>query len=141
VETLALRTREAFGQALKVAKFLQGHPAVAWLIIPGLESHPSHDLAVKYLKGKYNAILDSDQGRSSCSQEVHRVSGIAQPPGKHWRLQEPGDPSSRPRPTAAYSEEQAATGVTPDFIRVSVGIEDVEDIIADLDQALSKAVQ
>ena len=57
VETLALRQERHSENALKVARFLKSHPAVAWVNYPGLEEHPSHVLAEKYLKGKYNAIL------------------------------------------------------------------------------------
>jgi O-acetylhomoserine (thiol)-lyase len=142
VETLALRQEKHSGNALKVAKFLQSHPAVAWVNYPGLESHPSHDLAVKYLKGKYNAILGFGikGGLPAAKKFIESVELLS-------HLANIGDSKSlviHPASTTHQQltpQEQAATGVTPDFIRVSVGIEDVEDIIADLDQALSKAVQ
>lgn len=141
VETLALRQERHSENALKVARFLKGHPAVAWVNYPGLEEHPSHALAVKYLKGKYNAILGFGikGGLPAAKKFIESVKLLS-------HLANIGDSKSlviHPASTTHQQltvEEQAATGVTPDFIRVSVGIEDVEDIIADLDQALAKAV-
>jgi len=141
VETLALRQERHSENALKVARFLKGHPAVAWVNYPGLEEHPSHALAEKYLKGKYNAILGFGikGGLPAAKKFIESVKLLS-------HLANIGDSKSlviHPASTTHQQltvEEQAATGVTPDFIRVSVGIEDVEDIIADLDQALAKAV-
>ena len=141
VETLALRQERHSENALKVARFLKGHPAVAWVNYPGLDEHPSHALAVKYLKGKYNAILGFGikGGLPAAKKFIESVKLLS-------HLANIGDSKSlviHPASTTHQqltAEEQAATGVTPDFIRVSVGIEDVEDIIADLDQALAKAV-
>lgn len=142
VETLALRQEKHSANALKVARFLKSHPAVAWVNYPGLEDHPSHALAEKYLKGKYNAILGFGikGGLASAKKFIESVELLS-------HLANIGDSKSlviHPASTTHQQltpEEQAATGVTPDFIRVSVGIEDVEDIIADLDQALAKAVK
>ena len=142
VETLALRQERHSENALKVAKFLKSHPAVAWVNYPGLEEHPSHALAEKYLKGKYNAILGFGikGGLPAAKKFIESVELLS-------HLANIGDSKSlviHPASTTHQQltpAEQAATGVTPDFIRVSVGIEDVEDIIADLDQALAKAVQ
>ena len=141
VETLALRQERHSENALKVAKFLKGHPAVAWVNYPGLEEHPSHALAKKYLKGKYNAILGFGikGGLAAAKKFIESLELLS-------HLANIGDSKSlviHPASTTHQQltpAEQAATGVTPDFIRVSVGIEDVEDIIADLDQALAKAV-
>src|SRR5512136_1088011 len=142
VETLALRQEKHSANALKVAKFLQSHPAVAWVNYPGLESHPSHGLAVKYLKGKYNAILGFGikGGLLAAKKFIESVKLLSHQANI-------GDSKSlviHPASTTHQQltrEEQVATGVTPDFIRLSVGIEDVEDIIADLDQALARAVK
>jgi len=142
VETLALRQERHSENALKVAKHLKSHPAVAWVNYPGLEDHPSHALAVKYLKGKYNAILGFGikGGLSAAKKFIESLELLS-------HLANIGDSKSlviHPASTTHQQltpAEQASTGVTPDFIRVSVGIEDVEDIIADLDQALAKAVQ
>jgi len=142
LETLALRQEKHSANALKVAKHLKSHPAVAWVNYPGLDDHPSHALAEKYLQGKYNAILGFGikGGLESAKKFIESVQLLS-------HLANIGDSKSlviHPASTTHQQltpEEQAATGVTPDFIRVSVGIEDVEDIIADLDQALAKAVK
>ena len=142
VETLALRQEKHSANALKVARFLKNHPAVAWVNYPGLEDHPSHALAEKYLKGKYNAILGFGikGGLTAAKKFIESVELLS-------HLANIGDSKSlviHPASTTHQQltpEEQATTGVTADFIRISVGIEDVEDIIADLDQALGKAVK
>ncbi|NMB84736.1 MAG: O-acetylhomoserine aminocarboxypropyltransferase/cysteine synthase [Methanothrix sp.] len=142
LETLALRQEKHSENALKVARFLKGHPAVAWVNYPGLEDHPSHDLAEKYLQGKYSAILGFGikGGLEPAKKFIESVKLLS-------HLANIGDSKSlviHPASTTHQqltSEEQAATGVTPDFIRVSVGIEDAEDIIADLDQALARAIK
>jgi O-acetylhomoserine (thiol)-lyase len=141
VETLALRQERHSENALKVARFLKNHPAVAWVNYPGLEEHPSHALAEKYLKGKYNAILGFGikGGLPAAKKFIESLQLLS-------HLANIGDCKSlviHPASTTHQQltpAEQEATGVTADFIRVSVGIEDFEDIIADLDQALAKAV-
>ncbi len=141
VETLSLRQEKHSSNALKVAKFLQNHPSVAWVNYPGLENHPSHSLAVKYLNGKYNAILGFGikGGLTAAKKFIESVELLS-------HLANIGDSKSlviHPASTTHQQltpDEQVATGVTPDFIRISVGIEDIEDISADLDQALAKAV-
>ncbi|MFB3766431.1 MAG: O-acetylhomoserine aminocarboxypropyltransferase/cysteine synthase family protein [Methanotrichaceae archaeon] len=142
LETLAIRQEKHSANALLVSKFLKSHPAVAWVNYPGLEEHPSHALAEKYLQGKYNAILGFGikGGLESAKKFIESVQLLS-------HLANIGDSKSlviHPASTTHQqltAEEQAETGVTPDFIRISVGIEDVEDIIADLDQALAKAVR
>jgi len=142
VETLALRQERHSSNALRVARFLKNHPAVAWVNYPGLEDHPSHALAEKYLKGKYNAILGFGikGGLTAAKKFIESVELLS-------HLANIGDSKSlviHPASTTHQQltpEEQAETGVTPDFIRISVGIEDIEDIIADLDQALAKALK
>lgn len=142
VETLALRQERHSENALKVAQFLKSHPSVAWVNYPGLEEHPSHALAERYLNGKYGALLGFGikGGLKAGKKFIESVQLLS-------HLANIGDSKSlviHPASTTHQQlteEEQATTGVTPDFIRVSVGIEDIEDIIADLDQALSKAVK
>jgi O-acetylhomoserine (thiol)-lyase len=142
LETLTLRMDRHCDNALKVAKYLQGHPAVAWVNYPGLENHPSHNQAKKYLKGKSGAILGFGikGGFESGKKFIESLILFS-------HLANIGDSKSlviHPASTTHQQltpEEQTATGVTPDFIRLSIGIEDVEDIIADLDQALAKAVK
>jgi O-acetylhomoserine (thiol)-lyase len=140
LETLGLRQRKHSENALAVARFLKGHPLVNWVNYPGLPGHPSHALATKYLKGHYGALLGFGikGGLAAGKRFIESVQLLS-------HLANIGDAKSlviHPASTTHQQltpEEQAATGVTADFIRLSVGIEDVEDIKADIDQALRKA--
>ena len=142
LETLALRVERHSKNAMLVAEHLKDHPAVTWVNYPGLEDHSSHDLARRYLGGRYGAILGFGikGGMEAGKRFIESVELFS-------HLANIGDSKSlviHPASTTHQqltSEEQLACGVTPDFIRLSVGIEDVEDIIADLDQALARAVE
>ncbi|MDF0589791.1 O-acetylhomoserine aminocarboxypropyltransferase/cysteine synthase family protein [Candidatus Methanocrinis natronophilus] len=142
LETLALRMERHSQNALTVAEHLKDHPAVSWVNYPGLEDHPSHDLARRYLGGRYGAILGFGikGGMEAGKRFIESVELFS-------HLANIGDSKSlviHPASTTHQqltSEEQEACGVTPDFVRLSVGIEDIEDIIADLDQALARAVE
>jgi O-acetylhomoserine (thiol)-lyase len=142
LETLALRMERHSENAMKAALYLQDHPAVAWVNYPGLKSHPGHALAKKYLQGRYGAILGFGikGGLESGKKFIESLRLFS-------HLANIGDSKSlviHPASTTHQQltpEEQAATGVTPDFIRLSIGIEDIVDIIEDLDQALSRAVK
>ncbi|HSD58673.1 MAG TPA: O-acetylhomoserine aminocarboxypropyltransferase/cysteine synthase family protein [Methanotrichaceae archaeon] len=142
LETLVLRMEKHSNNALQVAKHLQGHPAVAWVNYPGLERHPSYNLAKKYLKDKNGAILGFgikgglEAGRKFI-ESLELFSHLANIGDSKSLVIHPASTTHQ----QLTPEEQAETGVTPDFIRLSIGIEDVEDIIADLDQALAKAVK
>ncbi|MDM7911656.1 MAG: PLP-dependent transferase, partial [Methanotrichaceae archaeon] len=142
LETLALRMEKHSSNALQVARHLQGHQAVSWVNYPGLESHPSHDLARKYLNGKNGAILGFgikgglEAGRRFI-ESLELFSHLANIGDSKSLVIHPASTTHQ----QLTPEEQQETGVTPDFIRLSIGIEDVEDIIADLDQALAKAVK
>jgi len=142
LETLGIRMKKHSENALRVAEYLKAHPAVAWVNYPGLEDHPSHTLAKKYMKGGYGALIGFGikGGLESGKRFIESVELFS-------HLANIGDSKSlviHPASTTHQQltpAEQAATGVTPDFIRLSIGIEDVEDIIADLDQALARAVR
>ncbi len=137
LETLHVRMPRHCSNALAVARFLEGHPCVSWVNYPGLESHPDHDRARHYLPAGQGAILGFGikGGRPAGARFIDSVKLCS-------HLANIGDAKSlviHPASTTHQqlsAEEQTAAGVSPDFIRVSVGIEDVEDIIADLDQAL-----
>jgi O-acetylhomoserine (thiol)-lyase len=137
LETLHVRMPRHCSNALAVAKFLEGHPCVGWVNYPGLESHPDHDRAKKYLPAGQGAILGFGikGGRPAGAKFIDGVKLCS-------HLANIGDAKTlviHPATTTHQQlsdEQQIAAGVSPDFIRVSVGIEDVEDIIADLDQAL-----
>jgi O-acetylhomoserine (thiol)-lyase len=137
LETLPLRQRKHSENALKVAKFLKSHPLVNWVNYPGLEDHPSHKLAAKYLKGHYGGLVGFGikGGLEAGKKFIHSVKLFS-------HLANIGDAKSlviHPASTTHQQltrEEQAETGVTEDYIRLSIGIEDPDDIIGDVDQAL-----
>ena len=141
LETLSLRMEKHSRNALLVAEHLQGHPGVAWVNYPGLVDHPSHATARKYLKGGYGGLLGFGikRGLEAGKRFIESVRLFS-------HLANIGDSKSlviHPASTTHQQltpAEQAATGVSPDYIRLSIGIEDIEDIIADLDQALARAV-
>jgi O-acetylhomoserine (thiol)-lyase len=128
--------------ALAVAQFLKEHPLVAWVNYPGLEEHPSHELAKKYLKGNYGGIVGFGikGGLEAGKRFIESVKLLS-------HLANIGDAKSlviHPASTTHQQltrEEQAETGATEDYIRLSIGIEDVEDIKEDIDQALRAAVK
>ena len=138
VETLSLRVQRHSDNALAVAKFLETHPAVSWVNYPGLESAPTHELARKYLRNGFGAILGFGikGGREAGIKFINNAKLLS-------HLVNIGDAKSlvvHPASTTHQQlspEEQIATGVTEDFIRLVIGIEDIRDIIADIDQALA----
>ena len=139
LETLDLRVKKHSENAFAVAKFLKNHPAVNWVSYPGFEDDPSHEVASKYLKGGYGALIGFGVkgGLEGGKQFIENVKLLS-------HLANIGDAKSlviHPASTTHQQltpEEQEATGVTQDFIRLSIGLENVEDIIADIDQSLSK---
>jgi len=142
LETLPLRIERHSQNALRIAQFLEGHPSVDWVFYPGLESHPQHDLAKKYFThGGYGAIVGFGikGGLEAGKQFIRHIELFS-------HLANIGDAKSlviHPASTTHAQltpEEQVETGVTPDFIRLSIGLETVEDLIDDLDQALKAAV-
>ncbi len=140
LETLFLRQRKHSENAFAVAKFLEAHPLVSWVLYPGLESHPSHATAEKYLKGNYGGLVGFGikGGREAGKRFINSVKLLS-------HLANIGDTKSlviHPASTTHQQltlEEQRDTGVTEDYIRLSIGIEDVEDIKEDIDQALKAA--
>jgi len=142
LETLPLRQRKHSENALKIAQFLKGNPLVNWVNYPGLPEHPSHRLAKKYLKGNYGGIVGFGikGGLRAGKKFIESVQLLS-------HLANIGDAKSlviHPASTTHQQltpEEQAATGVTEDYIRLSIGIEDPDDIITDIQQALEKAAK
>jgi O-acetylhomoserine (thiol)-lyase len=137
LETLHVRMPRHCENALKVAHFLESHPQVAWVNYPGLPSHPDYKRAQKYLPAGQGAILGFGiRGGATAGAKFIDSVKLAS------HLANIGDAKTlviHPATTTHQQlnpEQQASAGVTPDFVRVSVGIEDAEDIIADLDQAL-----
>lgn len=138
LETLHLRMERHSQNAQAVAEFLEKHPKVAWVNYPGLPSHPSHDRAKKYhTRGLYGGII-SFGIKGGVAEGKTVIDGLK----LHSLLANIGDAKSlviHPASTTHQQlspEEQVSSGVTPDLIRLSVGIENVNDIIEDLDQAL-----
>jgi O-acetylhomoserine (thiol)-lyase len=137
LETLHVRMPRHCENALKVARFLSGHPSVSWVNYPGLESHPDHERTQKYLPAGAGAIVGFGikGGAAAGAKFIDNVKLAS-------HLANIGDAKTlviHPATTTHQQlspEEQKSAGVSPDFVRVSVGIEDVADIIADLDQAL-----
>jgi len=140
LETLPLRMERHSQNALRIAEFLEEHPAVGWVSYPGLKSHPQYEQAAKYHTHGYGAILGFGikGGLEAGKQLIRHVELFS-------HLANVGDAKSliiHPASTTHSQltpDEQYETGVTPDFIRLSVGLETVDDLIDDLDQALKAA--
>lgn len=141
LETLSLRMDRHSANALKVAQFLEEHPKVSWVSYPGLASHPNHRLGKKYLRnGMAGGMMGFGikGGLAAGKSFIDSVKLLS-------LLANVGDAKSLVIHPASTTHQQLTTeqrleaGVTDDFIRLSVGIEDVQDIIDDLDQALAKA--
>jgi len=139
LETLHLRLPRHAENALAVAKYLKKHPKVAWVNYPGLDDSPEKDRAKKYLPKGAGAILGFGikGGLEAGKKFIDGLQLIS-------HLANVGDAKSlaiHPASTTHQQlspEEQLSTGVTPDFVRLSIGIEHVDDIIADIEQALAK---
>jgi len=142
LETLPLRQRKHSENALKVAHFLKTHPLVTWVNYPGLPDHPSHKLATKYLGNTYGGIVGFGikGGLESGKKFINSVKLLS-------HLANIGDAKSlviHPASTThsqLTKAEQKETGVTEDYVRLAIGIEDFEDIKEDIDQALKAAVK
>lgn len=138
LETLELRQLQHSANALAVAQYLKSHPSVSWVNYPGLTDSPNHAVAAKYLKRGFGGIVGFGikGGLESGKKFINSVKLFS-------HLANIGDAKSlviHPASTTHQQltpEEQLATGVTADYIRLSVGIENIEDIKADLDQALA----
>ncbi len=142
IETLSLRMDRHCSNAQTVAEFLQGHPTVKWVTYPGLSSHPDHALAKKYLPKGAGAILGFGiEGGVVAGQKfidhLQLFSHLANVgDAKSLAIHPATTPHSQLTP-----EAMATAGVSPDFIRLSVGLEEIEDILWDLDQALAAATK
>ena len=138
LETLALRMERHTETAQKVAEYLQNHPQVVWVKYAGLTSHPEHNLAVRYMSGKPAGILSFGikGGAEAGAKFIDALKLIV-------RLVNIGDAKSlacHPASTThrqLNDEELERAGVSRDLIRLSIGIEHIDDIIADLEQALN----
>jgi len=139
VETLSLRVQRHSDNALAVAKYLERHPKVAWVAYPGLESHPTHENAKKYLKNGFGGVVVFGvKGGLEAGKTL--INGVE----LFSHLANVGDAKSliiHPASTThsqLSAEELVQAGIGEDFVRLAVGIEDLSDILADLEQALEK---
>lgn len=142
LEDLPLRQRKHSENALKVAQFLKKHPLVSWVNYPGLAEHPSHSLAQKYFKTHFGGLLGFGimgglEAGKRFIESVHLLSHLANIGDAKSLVIHPASTTHQ----QLTSKEQAATGVTEDYIRLSIGLEDAEDICDDIDQALHAAVK
>ncbi|MBL5872704.1 O-acetylhomoserine aminocarboxypropyltransferase/cysteine synthase [Bacillus sporothermodurans] len=140
LETLHLRVQKHVENAGKVAQFLQNHPAVAWVNHPSLEEHPSHERAAKYLKGGFGSIVNFGikGGREAGRKVIDNIqlwSHVANVGDAKSLIIHPASTTNQ----QLSAEELKVSGVTEELIRLSVGLEAVEDLTADLNQAILKA--
>ena len=138
VETLSLRMERHCENAREVARFLEKHSRVSWVNYPGLPDHPTHELAARYLSGGFGGMVGFGvkggmEGGKSFINNVQIISHLANIGDARTLAIHPASTTHQ----QLSSDELEQSGVTEDFIRLSVGLEDVEDIKADLDQALN----
>jgi len=140
IETLPLRMERHCQNANAVARFLQQHPAVAWVRYPGLEDDPMYELNKKYLRGKGGAMVvcGLKKGYEAGKKFIESLQLFS-------HLANVGDAKSlaiHPASTThsqLNEEQQRGAGITPELVRLSIGIEAIEDILEDLDRALAVA--
>jgi len=140
LETLTLRQGRHSENALAVASWLKEHPRVSWVTYPGLPSDSSHAIAAKYLKKGFGGLVGFGikgglEAGKRFIDSVKLLSHLANIGDAKSLVIHPAS-TTHQQLTAA---EQAATGVTADYIRLSIGLEDIDDIKADIDQALTQA--
>jgi O-acetylhomoserine (thiol)-lyase len=140
IETVALRVGRHVDNGRSVAQFLSDHPAVAWVGYAGFPDSPHHQMCIKYLSGRACSLLTFGiKGGFENAKKFYDALRLVQ------RLVNLGDAKSlacHPASTThrqMTAEEQEKAGVTPEMIRLSIGIEHIDDIVADLDQALRVA--
>jgi O-acetylhomoserine (thiol)-lyase len=140
LETLPVRMERHTRNAEAVAAFLAAHPSVTWVNYPTLPDSPYHDLAARYLPRGAGAVFTFGVrgGRETGSrfiEELRLISHLANIGDAKTLIIHPGSTTHQ----QLTDEQQAASGVTPDLVRISVGLEDVDDICWDLDRALRRA--
>ena len=140
LETLTLRQARHSQNALEMARWLAAHPSVVWVNYPGLPDSPNHAMAARYLKKGYGGILGfgikgGAQAAVRFIDSVQLLSHLANIGDAKTLVIHPASTTHQ----QLTAEEQAATGVTQDYIRLSVGLEHMDDLKADMDQALRKA--
>ncbi|CCQ34477.1 O-acetyl homoserine protein [Halorhabdus tiamatea SARL4B] len=139
-ETLAVRMERHCENAARVAEFLDAHPDVEWVSYPGLESHETHEQASECLQGGYGGMVTFGlsggyEGAKRLCEETDLAQFLANVGDAKTLLIHPASTTH----AKLSPEEQRASGVAPDMIRLSVGIEDVRDIIGDLEDGIETA--
>ena len=138
LETLSLRVQRSCDNALELAQWLDGHAGVEWVSYPGLPDHPYHETAKKYLRNGFGAVLafgikGGAKAGPAFVDNLKLASHLANVGDAKTLVIHPASTTHQ----QLAAEEQLASGVTPDLIRISVGIEHIEDIKADIQQALA----
>ena len=140
LKTLPLRMERHSSNGMAVARFLEKHPKVAWVKYPGIESHPQHETAKRQMSGYSGMITFELKGGLESGRKLMnsvRLCSLAESLGAvETMITHPATMTHAEVPT----EERVKRGLTDGLVRISVGIEDIEDIIADLKQALDKVV-
>ncbi len=139
LETLSLRVQRHVDNTLELARWLENQPSVGWVIYPGLPQHPSHAHAKQYLRHGFGAVLSfgirgGETAGRAFIDNVKLASHLANIGDAKTLVIHPASTTHQ----QLNKQEQRAAGVTPDLIRVSVGIEHIEDIKADFEQAFEK---
>jgi O-acetylhomoserine (thiol)-lyase len=140
LESLPMRMDRHCENAMAVAEFLEDHPEVSWVTYPGLESHETHDAASEYLEGGYGGMItfglaDGYDAARTTVESTELASLLANVGDSKTLIIHPASTTHQ----QLTEEEQAAAGVTPDMVRLSVGVEDPGDIVDDLEQAIEQA--
>ena len=139
VETLPLRMERHCANALAVAQHLQAHPAVAWVNYPGLPDHPQHALMKRQMRGASGLLAFGVKGGMERGvkfiEGAQFMSHLVNIGDTRTLISHPASTTHRQLDEA----QQRAAGVPPDMIRISVGLEHIDDILWDIDQALAKA--
>jgi O-acetylhomoserine (thiol)-lyase len=139
VETLPLRMERHGSNALQVAQFLKAHPAVAWVNYPGLPDHPQHGLLRRQMRGASGLLAFGLKGGIDSGvrfiEGAHFMSHLVNIGDTRTLVSHPASTTHRQLDPA----QQLAAGVPPDMVRISVGLEHIDDILWDIDQALAGA--
>lgn len=137
LKTLGIRIDRAQENAIKVAEFLENHPKVEWVLYPGLKSHPQHELGKRQMKGPGTMISfglkDGFEAGKRMMDNVHLALLAVSLGGIETLIQHPASMTH----SKLSKEAKEAAGITEGLVRLSVGIEEVDDIIKDLENALS----
>ena len=137
-KTLSLRVLKAQENAITIAKYLENHPKIEWVKYPGLKSHPQYDLAKKQMKGPGSMMSFGVKGGLEAGKKLMNSVQLAKLAvslgGVETLIQHPASMTH----AGMSPEARKQAGITDELVRFSVGIEDVDDLITDLSQALEK---